>query len=68
MHPNHSGENVRFNLPWIKCPQCSSLWCGPIACRFSGVKHEEVRKAAQPRPAEAYCDPEELDPCDSRGS
>lgn len=24
------------------CPQCQSLHCGPIRCRFSGLAHEDV--------------------------
>lgn len=24
------------------CPQCSSLWCGPIVCRFSGITNEDA--------------------------
>jgi hypothetical protein len=31
----------RENPPdFVKCPQCESMYCGPIACRFSGIKNK----------------------------
>lgn len=32
-----------MNPPELKpCPQCTSMYCGQIACRFSGLQHEKV--------------------------
>lgn len=36
-----------------RCPQCWSMHCGPIACRFSGQQHDS--RQAPPLPdEEAY--------------
>lgn len=26
-----------------RCPQCESLYCGQIACRFSGLTHDAFK-------------------------
>lgn len=33
------------------CPQCTSPYCGPIACRFSGIQHDRI----EPPRASAEC-------------
>ena len=25
-----------------RCPQCESLYCGPYACRFSGIPNNQI--------------------------
>lgn len=29
----------------MRCPQCGSRSCGPIACRFSGLQHIKAKPA-----------------------
>lgn len=38
-----------------RCPQCGSMDCGPIRCRFSMREHVR-RPEEQPAPAEGYYD------------
>jgi hypothetical protein len=50
-----------MNTPELKrCPQCGSMDCGPIRCRFSMLDHVR-RPDEQPAPAEAWVDVDELD-------
>lgn len=35
-------RRVNPPAPLRPCPQCGSLYCGPVACRFSGTKHDKV--------------------------
>jgi len=37
--PRHAPEPP----PQNPCPQCTSLECGPLRCRFSGAKHGQAR-------------------------
>ena len=44
------------------CPQCGSPYCGPVACRFTGIQHQDV----VPLPGapfygpDLYTDPDDL--------
>lgn len=58
---------MNLNLPWIRCPQCGSLWCGPVACRFSGLQHQEVAKVTAAA-IEAAREDQREDPCATRGT
>lgn len=45
-----------MNLQPTRCPQCGSMDCGPIRCRFSMIEHNDARtmpQPVQPVPAEA---------------
>lgn len=38
----------RQNPPALTpCPQCTSMYCGPWRCRFSGIQHEEYKRIAK---------------------
>lgn len=28
----------------MKCPQCESMYCGPLVCRFSSIEHSDARR------------------------